>query len=94
MVLKENAYITSSCCHLCYLDLLNITCEETEIIYLIRLKKVYSEPGCPPLPAFWPQHMVVHEVDEYQDGGSVEIDHNHREEVCGARGICGWVEDE
>ena len=62
--------------------------------YTYLLTKVYSEPGCPPLPAFWPQHMVVHEVDEYQDGGSVEIDHNHREEVCGARGICGWVEDE
>ncbi len=94
MALKENAYITSSCCHLCCLYLLNITRVETDIINLIRLTKVYSEPGCPPLSAFWPQHLVVHEVDEHQEGGSVDIDHNHREEGRGARGICGWVEDE
>ena len=35
------------------------------------------------LSAFWPQHLVVHDVDEHQEGGSVEI-HNHREKERGA----------
>ena len=34
--------------------------------------------------AFWPQHLDVHEVDDHQEGGSAEINHNHGEEERGA----------
>ena len=53
---------------------MNIIREVKEIINL-RVTKVYCEPSYPP---------VVHEVDEHQEGGSVDIDHNHREEGRGA----------